>query len=131
MADYLARTRSNPFRVKDTDRFALWLHDAAGDALKAIVHDDDQRLIHFEGFASIPSTNEEGEEISFFSELAEHLAEDEIAVVFEIGSELLRYLVGTATAVAPTGETTRLDLNEIYRHAQDEFMGLNPIRAAW
>lgn len=130
MADYHASIRSNYFRVKDTTRFEAWIADHAYGEITTFT-DDKDGTVGFLGYCSVPTHDDEGEEIDFWGELAAHLNEGEIAIVFEIGSEKLRYLVGRATAVCHTGATTDIDLNNIYRHAQDEFLGCNPIQEAW
>jgi hypothetical protein len=53
--------------------------------------------------------------------LAGHLADGEIAVLFEIGNEKLRYLIGTATAVHASGKRVDISLSEIYTRARDAF----------
>lgn len=45
--------------------------------------------------------------------IAEHLAEDEVAILVQVGQEKMRYLGGTALAVNAAGETRRIDLDDI------------------
>lgn len=130
MADYHASIRSNYFHVKATDEFEAWLSDLAYGEITAF-SDATDGTVGFLGYCSVPSYDDDGEEIDFFGQLASHLSPGEIAIIFEIGSEKLRYLVGRATAVSHTGETTEIDLNDIYAQAQDEFLGSNPIQEAW
>ena len=53
--------------------------------------------------------------------LAQHLKEGEVAILFELGHEKLRYLVGAATAVHSSGRRIDLTLAEIYTRARDAF----------
>lgn len=130
MADYHASIRSNYFHVKDATLFAAWIADQGYGEITSFTDNTDGTM-GFLGYCSVPTHDDEGEEIDFWGELSTHLVEGEVAIIFEIGSEKLRYLVGRAMAVCHTGETTEIDLTEIYRQAQDEFMGCNPIQEAW
>lgn len=59
---------------------------------------------------------------NFYSSLrSNHFSVKDVAVIFGIGSEKLRYLVGFAYAVHSNGETVEVNLNEIYREAQEAF----------
>ncbi len=57
---------------------------------------------------------EEDEEIDLPAELAEHLAEGQVAVLEEAGAQKLVYLFAHAVAVNEKGETMHLDLSDIY-----------------
>ncbi len=130
MANYNASLRSNYFHVKDTAAFEEWLTNVSNDEI-TMSTDITDGSVGFLGYCSIPHCDDDGEDIDFWGDLAAHLVTDDVAIVFEIGSEKLRYLVGRATAVCHTGETTEIDLKDIYRQAQDEFLGCNPIQEAW
>lgn len=54
------------------------------------------------------------QELDLPTELAEHLAQGEVAVLEEVGAEKLRYLSAHAVAVNHRGEQIHLDLSEIY-----------------
>lgn len=57
------------------------------------------------------------ENIDISEQLSPHLADDEVAVLMEVGNEKLRYVSGTATAVNSKGEIAHLDLYSIYELA--------------
>ena len=69
-------------------------------------------------------------DIDLTKELAEHLAEGQVAVLMECGAEKLRFITGFATAVSWTGETVRISLDDIYQKAQEAF-GVEPSRASY
>ena len=50
----------------------------------------------------------------FTKELATHLKDSEVAVMFEVGAEKLRYVTGFAMALNSKGETRFLNLDGIY-----------------
>src|SRR6185312_6909258 len=97
MANWYGSARSNYFRVKDTDAFLRWAerrglgifkNDQAPDILA--IHPGD--TTDSGGWPSYDLENEE--ELDLVSELAEHLAPGQIAILLEIGAEKLRYLTG-------------------------------------
>lgn len=51
--------------------------------------------------------------------VAQHLVEGEVAIFIEVGAEKLRYLGGTAVAVNASGETRRVDLDDIVDLAKE------------
>jgi hypothetical protein len=53
--------------------------------------------------------------------LAGYLTSGEVAVLYEIGNEKLRYLIGTATAVHASGKRVDISLREIYTRAREAF----------
>ena len=130
MANYYASCRSNYFAVKDEAAFREW----ANTMPDIEMHFNSEKFCllgdNADG-AGWPSYRyvEEGEndELDLEGELSQHLAEGEVAVLMEVGAEKLRYLVGYATAVSWTGETTTVSLDDIYERAVDRFTGCNPI----
>lgn len=122
MANYYATTRSNYFRVKNTEAFLDWCsersleHWAGGrENFHAISADNGD-------YSGWPSWDHaEDHEIDFAAELAEHLDPRDVAVLLESGSEKLRYITGVATAVHPNGETVTITLADIYKEAQEAF----------
>ena len=54
------------------------------------------------------------EEIDVSGQLAEHLADGEVAVLMEAGSESLRYVTGSAVAVNNRGENVEVYVESIY-----------------
>jgi len=130
MANYSPALRSNPFRVKDRDAFAAWLEDGVeGDLDVDFIRDEPDQVVIY-GYSDVPNTDSDGEEIDFTAMLAKHLAEDEVALIFCIGNEALRYLVGFAYAVHSTGDVIEVNLNLIYREAAENFPG-STIAEAW
>lgn len=63
-------------------------------------------------------------------ELAEHLAEGQVAVLVEVGAEGTQVLTGRAIAVAWDGRKTDVYIDEIYNRAEKLF-GVRPSSAAW
>ncbi|MEP7343604.1 MAG: hypothetical protein ABI977_38140 [Acidobacteriota bacterium] len=123
MANYTAIFRSNYFAVKDAEQFNKFCDEFN---LEMITKPEGDGTLH--GFlnkgneAGIPLTrlNKESGEwdgVDFLGLLAEHLMPDYIAVVMEIGSEELRYLIGEAYAINSEGQNVSLTLDEIYKRA--------------
>ena len=53
--------------------------------------------------------------------LAKHLAEGEVLVIYEIGREKMRYLVGFALAINWDGRSCHVTLDEVYSRAEANF----------
>lgn len=129
MANYTATTRSNYFAVKDEAAFTAWC------AQRSLHHWDREEDGQPRRFAISADTGDccgwpmydwaddgsDTVEIDFPEELAQHLAEGEVAVLIEIGNEKLRYLTGCAVAVDHTGETLVVSLDDIYEEAAKAF----------
>lgn len=130
MADFNGHLRSNSFLVKDQKIFEKWIGDISYGEIETFAYEEDG-TVGFCGYCAVPSYDPEtDEDINFLEILATHLQDEEVAIVFEVGSEKLRYLVGLAWAVDHTGEILEVNLNEIYREASENFIG-NNIRKAW
>ena len=141
MANYYATTRTNYFRVKDADAFEAWCadlnlefwkQDTGPNAYYACTADTGDCC----GWPSQRRmTDEDGCEdyvdIDFTGELAEHVHERDCAVLIEIGSEKLRYLVGVAIAVHPDGRLHSLNIADIYECARQAFPGINVTEAQY
>jgi hypothetical protein len=69
-------------------------------------------------------------ETDFLGELSRLLAPREVAVVMEVGSEKMRYLVGYAAAVNARGQRIQIALSDIYRRCQETF-GIEPTLAEY
>ena len=141
MANYYATSRSNYFAVKDETTFRRWatslelkilepahLNESADGIRRfAITPDDDD-----DGGWPISQLNQETDEyddIDLTNQLSAHLADEEVAVLFEVGSEKLRYLTGHAVAVNSKGKTRCLYLADIYKSARK--IGSNVTRAEY
>lgn len=126
MANYTATARSNYFAVKDATAFEAWCKERdlktwQGKGNKAA------------RYAIAPSDycdhggwpehrDDDGDLLEELCDgLVHHLADGEVAVMFEIGSEQLCYLLGTATAVHASGKRVDINLSEIYTRARDAF----------
>lgn len=132
MANFTSCIRSNQFKVKDRESFALWIeNDLEGElSIDFVAGENKHDQVVIYGYSDIPNFDADGKEINFLETLASHLQDKEVAIIFMIGSEKLRYLVGLAWAVYHTGETLEINLDEIYSKAADNFIGSN-IREAW
>jgi hypothetical protein len=127
MADYIAQTRSNYFRVRNARNFRRF---CARYNLQVVRTDEDEQLRYgFLSYEPIPTgrTDTKGEwiETDFLQELSRHLVRGEVAIVMEIGSEKMRYLVGYAAAVDARGRRIQIALSDIYRRCEETF-GIKP-----
>jgi len=124
MANYTGKGRTNYFKVKDLDAFieaisqlpVEYHFDAKGEAL--MVMDDDPDGGGWNNGYWDEETGE-WEEIDLAKIIAEHLCDEEVAVILEVGSEKYRYLSGYAEAVNNRGESRSVNLNQIYNLAKE------------
>lgn len=132
MANYYGFARTNYFRVKDATAFKNevdTMHD-----LKLVGGAD--------GMVGLLSNDESGWPTSRWNEAAadyedtdweaffmRHLADEEVAIVMEIGNEKMRYLNGYATAYNNRGATRTIGLYQIYELAKD--LGKNITEATY
>ena len=58
-------------------------------------------------------------EVDLLTLIATHLAAGEVAVLKEAGAEKASYVGGVALAVNANGQTAKVDLDEIYRRAEE------------
>jgi hypothetical protein len=140
MANYYATARSNYFAVKDEQAFRDW---ANGLSLIILEPDhSDKTADSIPRFGITPGDNDSGgwptslsdetgdyEDIDVADQLTAHLADDEVAILIEAGSEKLRYIVGWADAVNNKGEHIILALESIYEAART--LGSNITRAEY
>lgn len=68
---------------------------------------------------------EEEIEIDFPSEVAAHLADDDVAIFQTVGAEKMRYLDAFATAIRSNGESIDLRLSSITQLAEEKW-GIKP-----
>jgi len=104
MAEYLATTRTNYFRVTDEKRYQeLFAHLVADGDIEDFTEERDGVLYH--GFGVYGSINyEETEDFDydfdiFLHELQKILPDDEAFIYIESGHEKLRYVDGCAVVV--------------------------------
>lgn len=119
--DYYAKFRTNHFRVKDRTAFLDWVETLPGVEPVRPNGPDDFNHFCLINDGSIPSHDIEDDEIDFPACLATHLEPEQVAIIMEIGSEGLRYLVGEAIAVDPSGDTITISLHDIYQKAAETF----------
>lgn len=135
MANYIGRMRSNYFKVVDKQKFEKFCRQYD---LEVITEDAQakpaKRRYGFMADGSIPTgrCNAKGDwiETDFLKELSRHLGQSEVAVVMEVGSEKMRYLIGYACAVTWKGERIQLALSDIYGKAKETF-GVEPTVAEY
>jgi hypothetical protein len=119
MANYYETARTNYFRVKDEERFRAW---AAGIPSIQVIESKDKKqfAILFDEECGVPSYRLVGEEdvdLDFMGELAEHLADDEVAILTAVGSEKFRYVQGWAEAINAKGKRVYVAIDDIYQKA--------------
>jgi hypothetical protein len=142
MANFIATARSNYFRIKDRAAFEAWLNTVCYQELSILAKDDDPLRVGLNathgdcsGFA-INYEDENGEEQNLLEGLAQHLADGEVAVLIEAGSERCRYISGYAVAVmadaAADGgfKTLEVNLNDIYGLVKKQW-GVEPTDATY
>lgn len=135
MANYVQMARSNYFRVKDEKAFLNFVEKynlrmiEDGDGRVGIMDSEDS------GCGGWPSEiydeeRDECIEIDFVAELRQHLADDQVCVLIEIGYEKMRVLTGRAIAIKRKGGTIVTDLADIYKKAEKAF-GVKPTTAEY
>lgn len=123
--NYTLHARSNYFRVRDPKRFERWCRyfgiefwtgkeiPASDDLAYAIAAADGN------GWPSMhPETDQE---YDFDAELGKHLDPRDIALLYQIGNEGLRFLSGHATAIHADGRAVHVGLHTIQDLARKEF----------
>jgi len=126
MANYVAKVRTNYFKVKDEnawqafcDRFEftdIIQSNEQGEKLHGFMDESMQ--------SGIPCVfwDEDAEgllEIDFMKELSEQLEDGWVAIVIEIGAEKYRYLIGFACAVNSKNEAVQVTLDDIMERAEE------------
>ena len=120
MANYYASCRSNYFRVKDEQAFVAAMADVPD--IELFNKDGFYCLLGYgeSGWPSYSLDEDDNEvEIDVESLVSEHLADEEVAIFVEVGSEKLRYLGGFAVAINNKGETRSLSLDSITTLAKE------------
>lgn len=131
MADWHGTCRSNYFRVKDREAFQTMLDQYEAKLIINVENPDQVGFISEDWHGAIPTrivdedelTDCDMDQVSILDEIAEHLAENEVCIVMEVGSEKARYLTGFAIAISWTNERVKISLSDIYAQAQEEFGG--------
>ncbi len=130
MANYYATARSNYFAVKDETAFRKWAdglnltilgpghRNKVADGVDRFgITPDEFDEGGWPNFRHNEETDEDDDDFDLADELAAHLADDEVAILMEVGNEKLRYLTGTALAINNKGETVSVNLESIYEAA--------------
>jgi len=129
VADYYGKGRTNIFKVKDIDALTTALAgaefivearpDRGADAVFIRVSDNDAAG----SWSQLVYTDDDAEPTELFvpAMIAEHLQDGQVAVFVHAGSEKLRYLSAYSIAVHADGRQVRVDLDDIYQRAADEF----------
>jgi hypothetical protein len=132
MADWYGNSRSNYFKVKDEVEFREW-----ADCLSLTVWEKDGgfAIAAICGMGGWPLSrlddNDDSGGVNIPEELSKHLAEDEVAILMEVGAEKLRYVTGIAIAISWTGGIVQINLDDIYALAQEKFGDANITRAEY
>jgi len=124
MANYYANCRSNYFKVKDNDAFEVAMDEIPGiDVIKTAGENSYCILGDDPDGAGWPSwfddDNGDEHEIDLPHMVADHLADEEVAIFMESGAEKLRYITGYAVAINNKHETRVVTLNNIYDLAKE------------
>jgi len=142
MANYYATARSNYFAVKDEKAFRDWAGLLGLTILEPGHRDKTADGIRRFGISSGNCDDSGGwpnvvwndeacdyDPIEVHEQLSAHLADNEVAVLLEVGNETLRYVAGVAVAVNNKGRTVTVNLDSIYSAAQK--LGSNITRAEY
>ncbi len=116
-------TKSNYFRVKDGYTFRNWLNSRALDyVIKDIKGAGPYYAITSPLTVGWPAFDKDKrEDIDLLAELAAHLPDNEVAVLFEVSAAPGDHAVGTAAAVRSDGKTVSLRTTDIYGIARKAF----------
>ncbi|PBA68852.1 hypothetical protein [Mycobacterium avium] len=130
MANYYGTGRTNTFMVHDVEALRTALQ--RGDF--EVVERASDRPGEVTIFAAGPDGDgnwsqwiypddgdAEPEELCVPALIAEHLQDGQVAVFVHAGSEKLRYVCGYSLAVHSDGRQLRIDIDDIYEKAAEEF----------
>jgi hypothetical protein len=131
MANYTATARTNYFSVRDVAAFAAALPGDLTIARNA--HGQVAVLAQTDGGAWPTATYDDvvGDFRAFdiADLIAEHLLDRQVAILMEVGSERMSYVVGVAVAINSSGERRMVSLDDIYPLARQ--IGDCVTEAAW
>ena len=112
MANYNCAIRTNYFNVKNAETFEAFMSRVYGSEESVEVWsktDEDGRTKYafgcYGGIAGLCDVDEDPDEIddsaydAFINGLQEHVAENDAVIIFEVGNENLRYVVGSAEII--------------------------------
>lgn len=117
MADYYSQGRTNYFSVKDAEKFEQEVNSIkGGNPIEFYKQEDKYCLLFEEGLPTYfydEETGEEGE-VDLESFIREHLADNSVCVMMEVGAEKLRFLSGWSIAFNNRGDRKFISLDNIY-----------------
>ncbi len=124
MANYYGKWRTNYFTVRDSDAF-LERVESIPD-IEIMVNDTTVMMMSSNDCDSgcfpdsyLPDDGEDYVDVNWAAIFKEHLVDDSIVIINEVGSEKMRYLVGTATAYSNKGLVCGIDLQDIYAEVEE------------
>ncbi|MGV8846051.1 MAG: hypothetical protein ACOH1Y_17910 [Propionicimonas sp.] len=126
MSQWSGHARSNYFQVKDAAAFQA---EFAKYEVKIETNKDGAvALFSVEEFGGWPTnvlneTTDDWDDIDIPRLVADHLADDEVAVFQEIGNEKMGYLTGSARAINNKFKEVVINIDSIYTQA--EHLGAN------
>jgi hypothetical protein len=126
MANYYGVGKTNSFAVKNIEAFReevgkyaveIAEREVGGETLVTLFDNDDNGA----GFPweTWNSETDEADEIDWADIFARHLVEGWVAIIYEVGNEKYRYLVGCSIAFNSKGETRRINIDEITKLAEE------------
>lgn len=128
MSNYNCVARTNYFKVNDVEAFKAEMKKYAIDdvwekeGLIAIGGNDFDTGV----FNLIdPEAQDDPPSADFVEIIAPHLADGQVCVMMEAGSEKSRYVVGNAIAFDNSKKTVQVNLTDIYKLAEKE-LGIMP-----
>jgi hypothetical protein len=137
MADWYGTARSNYFKVRDNKSFSAFMQQNLSSMTAVHKIEDNTWWIITDEFGNggfdwtvYDEDFEPDDSVDAMNEFASHLQEGEVAIFFEAGAEKLRYITGSAVAIAWNGEITEVCLNDIYDLVAKKY-GIEPSRAEY
>lgn len=130
MSNWIGLDRTNYFRVKNVDAFKAFI--AKFDDVKLLEKAPDLFGLHAEDGEGWPSYEIDTDELmtpDFVTQVAGHVADDDVVVFVSAGSEKARYASGSATAFHK-GRSVSISIDDIYDKAKQAF-GIKPTEATY
>lgn len=117
MANWYGLSRTNYFKVRDDAAFLAW---AATLPDVELIDDGKGRFgFYTNGDGQWPCCRYQEDntcnDFDFAEELADHLAEGEVAILITVGHEKARYATGFAVAIRHDHKRLEIDIDRIYR----------------
>lgn len=123
--NYVLHARSNYFRVRDAKRFERWCKYFGLEYWTGKEIPDSEDLAYAiaanDGNGWPSSHPETDDDFDFDTELAKHLDPRDIALLYQVGNEGLRFMSGHASAIHADGRAVHVGLHDILDLARKEF----------